>query len=215
MSSLWSIKMLFLICLLAIPGVSALVGCSSRERAQETKQAKVVVLPAREGEVFTDVRGGTFHLPGPGESKAIVLIFIYHDCPISNGYVPEIARLSQEFSPKGIAFCAVYADPGLSEDNARRHTAEYDFHCATILDPTLILARRTGATMTPEAAVLSPSGELLYRGRIDDRYFDYGKQRSQPTHRELRDALAAYVEGRPIAVARTKAFGCSIFVETN
>lgn len=215
MSSLWSIKMRFLICLLAILGVFALGGCSSRHTAQETKQAKVVVAPAREGEVFTDVRGGTYRLPGPRDSKAVVLIFIYHDCPISNGYVPEIARLSQEFSPRGIAFCAVYADPGLSEDNARQHTAEYDFHCPTILDPTLILARRTGATVTPEAVVLSPSGQLLYRGRIDDRYFDYGKQRSQPNRRELRDALAACVEGRPIVAARTKAVGCAIYFETN
>ena len=45
------------------------------------------------------------------------------------------------------------------------------------------------ATGESKAAVLSPSGELLYRGRIDDRYFDYGKQRSQPTH-QARDALA-------------------------
>ena len=47
-------------------------------------------------------------------------------------------------------------------------------------------------------------------GRIDDRYVDFGKQRTEPTVRELRDALQAILAGKPIAVTRTKPIGCDI-----
>jgi hypothetical protein len=50
----------------------------------------------------------------------------------------------------------------------------------------------------------------LYRGRIDDRYIEFGKDRPQPTVRDLERALAAIVAGKPIPVVKTKAIGCYI-----
>lgn len=161
-------------------------------------------------EAFENVLGCTYRLPGPDDCKAVALIFFGHDCPMSNGYAPEIVRLDAEFSPKGIAFCVIYADADLGVDDARKHAQEYGFTCPAILDPKMSLAMRVGATFKPETAVLSPKGELLYLGRIDDIYADFGKRRSQPTCRELKDALNAILVGKALTVARTKAIGCSI-----
>ena len=162
------------------------------------------------GEEFVNVLGDKYHLPGPDDCKAIVLLFIGHDCPISNGYTKEIVRISKEYMPKKIAFCVIYADADLGVDDARKHAKEYGFTCPAILDPKLSLALKVGATVKPETAVLSPKGELLYLGRIDDIYADFGKRRSQPTCRELKDVLNAILAGKTVTVARTKAIGCSI-----
>ncbi len=159
---------------------------------------------------FAQARGGTYRLPGGEESQATVLVFFGSECPMSNGYVPEINRLCKEFTPKKIAFCVVYADADLKAPDAAKHAKEYGFACPAILDPNLTLAQRYGATIKPEVAVISPEQKLLYRGRIDDRYVDFGKQRAQPTVRELRDALEAILADKPIAVPRTKAIGCDI-----
>jgi hypothetical protein len=51
--------------------------------------------------------------------------------------------------------------------------------------------------VTPEVAVVGPGGALLYRGRIDDLWSDYGKRRQEPTTRDLRAALDAALAGRP------------------
>ncbi len=67
-----------------------------------------------------------------------------------------------------------------------------------------------GATTTPEAAVLSAKGELLYRGRIDNRLEDFGKQRVQITEFDLKDALHAILAGKAVPHARTRALGCAI-----
>ena len=163
-----------------------------------------------ESAVFENVLGGEFHLPQGGDSVATVLVFFGHDCPMSNGYVPEINRLCKEFVPQKVAFCVVYADSDLKMDEAAKHAKEYGFVCPAILDPKLILARTYSATVKPEVVVLSPEQKMLYRGRIDDRYVDFGKQRAEPTVRELHAALAAVLAGKPIAVTRAKAIGCDI-----
>ena len=41
--------------------------------------------------------------------KATVLFFVMHDCPIANGYAPELARIAAEYTPRGIEFFAVYS----------------------------------------------------------------------------------------------------------
>lgn len=161
-------------------------------------------------DAFVDVLGDTYTLPGPDAGKAVVLVFVGRDCPISNGYAPEVVRLCKEYGPKKIAFCVVYADADITRDAARKHAREYGYPCPAILDPEMKLARRVEATVKPEAAVLSPKGELLYRGRIDDRHIDFGKSRSRPTRRDLRDALDTVLAGKPVPVARTKAIGCYI-----
>ena len=194
----------FTFCLL-VGVLAVLVGCVGEAppvaKSPDKNEAKVQ---------FTNVLGGTYSLPGPGDCKAVVLLFWGHDCPISNAYAPEITRLCKEFSPKGIAFCVVYADADLTAEEAHKHAKDYGCTCPAILDSKMSLALKVGATIKPEAAVLSPKGELLYLGRIDDIYADFGKRRSQPTCRELKDALDAILAGKAITVARTKAIGCYI-----
>ena len=112
--------------------------------------------------------------------------------------------------PKKVAFCVVYADADISKDDARKHAKEYRFCCPAVLDPKMTLALKVGATVKPETAVLSPKGELLYLGRIDNRYVDFGKRREQVTSQELRDALVAVLAGKPVATPRSKAIGCDI-----
>lgn len=74
----------------------------------------------------------------------------------------------------------------------------------------LACADYAGAATAPEAAVLTPAGELLYLGRIDNRLEVLGKQRVQVTEFNLRDTLDAILAGKPVPRARTKAPGCAI-----
>src|SRR5438046_2034566 len=96
---------------------------------------------------YVEVRGGTYRLPTSAECKAVVLVFVGHDCPISNAYAPEIGRLHREFAPKKIAFCVVYADADLSVAEARKHAEAFGYSCPAIVDPKMTLVRRIGATI--------------------------------------------------------------------
>lgn len=72
------------------------------------------------------------------------------------------------------------------------------------------LAQKWGITVKPEAFVLSSKGELVYLGRIDDRYADFSKRREQVTSHDLCDALEAILAGNPVAKPRIPAIGCDI-----
>jgi hypothetical protein len=64
--------------------------------------------------------------------------------------------------------------------------------------------------VTPEATVISSKSEIAYRGRIDDRYIDFGKKRLAASRDDLRLALEELLAGESVAVRRTKAIGCFI-----
>ena len=141
------------------------------------------------------------------------------DCPISNRYAPEVRRLHAELAPRGVDFLLVYADPEESPAAIREHIGDYSYPFGAVRDLRHDLVDRLGATVTPEVAVLVTGARpdeagrtwrLAYRGRIDDTWADYGKNRPQPTRRDLREALLAILDGRPVAVPRTEAVGCFI-----
>jgi peroxiredoxin len=159
---------------------------------------------------FTDTAGHT-HTPVEWTGKrAVVLFFLTTDCPLCNTYVPELNRIAQAYTSRAVAFYAVQGDATIPDADVRKHAKDYAYTFPYLFDPSESMATYTGATTTPEAAVLSPSGELLYLGRIDNRLEDFGKQRTEVTVFDLRATLDAVLNGKPVPHARTKALGCAI-----
>jgi hypothetical protein len=144
------------------------------------------------------------------QAKATVLLFTRTDCPISNRYAPEVRRLHEKFAPQGVTFYLVYLDPAEPVETIRRHLDQHNYPCRALRDPQHQLVQRSGATVTPEAAVFVPGGEMPYRGRIDDRFIDFGQTRAAPASHDLEDALAAILAGMPVKTPTTKAVGCYI-----
>ena len=142
--------------------------------------------------------------------RAVVLLFVSTDCPVSNRYVPEMNRIASTYGPRGVAFYAVQGDATMPLDEVRAHVQEFGYTFPYLIDPEEALAAYTGAVSTPEAAVLTPKGDLLYLGRIDNRLEDFGKERIRVTEFDLRDALDAVLAGKPVPHSRTKALGCAI-----
>ena len=160
--------------------------------------------------VVKDVAGAAVEPLADTGQKATVFFFVLHDCPVANGYAPEIIRITSEYAAKGVRCFVVYAESDLTPEQAREHARDYGYKSGALLDPQHLLVKAAGATVSPEAAVLSPSGEVLYRGRIDDRVADFGKHRVEPTRRDLRLALDAILAVKPVSTRLTKAIGCYI-----
>ena len=159
---------------------------------------------------FADTEGRT-HTPAEWNGKrAVVLFFLTTDCPLCNTYAPEMNRIAQAYTPRGVAFYGVQGDATVPAAEVRRHAKEFAYTFPYLFDQEESLAASTGATTTPEAAVLSPDGQLRYLGRIDNRLEDFGKQRVQVTEFDLRDTLEAILNGKPVPHARTRALGCAI-----
>jgi hypothetical protein len=143
--------------------------------------------------------GGKPHTSGETAGKLTVYIVTSANCPIAAKYRPVLDRLRGQYP--AVEFFAVV--PG------NLPPPEQTF--PVLLDPRFEVSRQLNAEMTPEAFVFDKQGKLRYRGRIDDRYVDFGKARPEPTQEDLRFALDDLEAGRPVKVTRRRGVGC--FVE--
>jgi hypothetical protein len=146
----------------------------------------------------------------PG-GKATALFFVTHDCPVSNYYSHEIRRICEDFSKRGVGCALVYIDPTLTSEQVHKHASDYGHgDYPKIVDRKHQLVEATGAEITPTAIVIRPDESIAYRGRIDNFYADFGKPRRQVTQHDLRDALDAVIEGKPVVNAENRPVGCYI-----
>ena len=54
---------------------------------------------------------GAIHQPEEwAQARAVVLFFVTTDCPLSNGYAPEMNRIEQAYAPRSVRFYAVQGD---------------------------------------------------------------------------------------------------------
>lgn len=144
------------------------------------------------------------------QQKATVFLFLATDCPNSNSYAPELARIYRDYESRGVAFYSVYSDPGETAAGVRKHDSDYRIPFPALMDSQQSLAQDTGARVTPEAVVVARSGEELYRGRIDDRFANFGKTRIYVDKHDLRTALDQILAGKPVSNPDVPALGCAI-----
>src|SRR6266849_11124054 len=157
----------------------------------------------------TDLAGKPFDPFRAARGKVVVLIFVRTDCPISNRYAPLVQQLSAQYADKA-AFFLVYPSKKETADAIRKHDREFGYTFAALRDPQHILVKRSGAQITPEAAVFDVNRRLVYHGRIDNLYEDFGRARKSATTRELADAIEAAIAGKTLSVKLTPAVGCYI-----
>jgi hypothetical protein len=140
-----------------------------------------------------------------------VLIFVLSDCPISNGYAPEIQRICTAYGGAGFGCTLIYEDAAIDDAAVQAHLREYGYtSMPAVIDSNHRLAARGNATVTPQALVVEPNGTIRYRGRIDDFYAALGKPRQTVTSHDLREALDALLAGRAVPHPDTTPVGCII-----
>ena len=140
---------------------------------------------------------GKAHDPFAAPAKARVFLFVRTDCPITNRYAPELARIARQFAGRETEFWLVYPDPA---DDRGKNPQAYgrlsDFLGQPLRDPHHELVKRAHAITAPEAAVFDGEGKLIYHGRIDDLWVDAGRARPMASTHDLEDAIQAVLDGR-------------------
>jgi hypothetical protein len=93
----------------------------------------------------------------------------------------------------------------------RKHLSDFRYAgIPAILDTRQTVIDAAGATVTPQAVVISRDGKVRYSGRIDNFYAGLGKPRRQATTHDLRTALDEMLAGKPVTTPKTEPVGCFI-----
>lgn len=140
--------------------------------------------------------------------KATVLIFYLAHCPISQKMTPEINRIHQEFTPKGVKVYMVHEDLTLSADEVAKEAKDFGLKPPVLIDKWRAQMKMSRVTISPEAVVYDHNMKAKYTGRISNLFYGLGKMRPKATSRDLRDAIAGVLAKKPVASPKTEAVGC-------
>lgn len=151
------------------------------------------------------VDGKTYSLSDFKNSKAIVIIFVSTECPVSNDYNSRMEKLYQDYKNRGVAFIGINSNKEESVEEIKKHAKKNNLNFLILKDYENKIADVFKASYTPEVYVLSPNFELLYHGRIDD-----SRKINNVTKEDLKNALEEILAGKEVSVKETKAFGCTI-----
>ena len=157
----------------------------------------------------TDLEGKPFDPFREAQGKVVVMIFVRTDCPISNRYAPAIQQLSARNGGKAVFFL-VYPGKKETANSIRKHEREFGYTLAALRDPQHVLVKQSQAQITPEAAVFDANRRLVYHGRIDNLYEDFGHARKNATTHELANAIQAAIVGKTMSGRATPGVGCYI-----
>jgi peroxiredoxin len=139
------------------------------------------------------------------DAKAIVIIFIATECPVSNAYNERMAALHQDYKSKGIVFLGINSNKQESVEDMKEHAREHKHEFTILKDWDNVVADKFDAQFTPEVFVLTKNLEIQYHGRIDD-----SRAEARVSTKDLRNALDEILAGKTVSTTKTKAFGCTI-----
>ncbi|WP_397381235.1 redoxin family protein [Prosthecobacter sp.] len=163
--------------------------------------ASALELPATDGKSYDPAAAG--------DKKAVVLFFVSPFCSTTKSFMKEINQITADYSDRVVVYL-VHSDPEITNEVAMEHAILSEVKATVLLDKGQALAKQVQARITPEAVVLSPKSETLYKGRINNLYLGPTKRQRAATTKDLRDALDAVLAGKPVPAPQPEAQGCKI-----
>jgi peroxiredoxin len=152
-----------------------------------------------------DYQGQTHSLADYVDSKAVVIMFIATQCPVSNDYNSRMVDLYKAYNDKNVTFLGINSNKQESVKEIANHSKENGFQFPVLKDENNVIADKYKAQVTPEIFVVNGKMEVLYHGRIDD-----SRRANDVESEDLRYALDAILADKQVPVKETKAFGCTI-----
>ena len=165
---------------------------------------------------LTDTAGKTVQL-ADFRGKYVVLEWTNPECPFVRKHYSSgnMQGLQKEWGAREVVWLSINSTNAdsyefkTSAQMAQWMQAQGAAQKATLIDGTSAAARAYAARATPHMFVIDPAGNVVYNGAIDDR------RTANPADAKLarnyvRVALTEAMAGKPVTVASTSPYGCSI-----
>jgi peroxiredoxin/mono/diheme cytochrome c family protein len=188
----------------------AALALAGAARAADDKPANDKINTKIADFTLTDASGKKVSLYGLKDHKAVVVVFLSFDCPVSTGYSSILAELAKTYEPKGVAFLGVNSSDDLDAAKLTKTAAEYKIPFPLLKDDKFVAADAFKADSVPGAFVLDHNFVLRYRGRIDNGYAARLKPNRTTTSHDLKDALDDLLAGKDVRNPVTKVVGCTL-----
>ena len=158
------------------------------------------------------VSGKSVSLDAAKGARATVVMFICNHCPYVKHVQPELVRVARDYQPRGVGFIAVSSNdvrdyPEDAPPKMKEVARKLGYPFPYLYDETQEVARTYEAACTPDFNVFDQDLKCIYRGRLDESSPGNGRPL---TGADLRMALEALLNGKPVSPDQHPSMGCNI-----
>ena len=156
--------------------------------------------------------GANVSLSDFDDKPVLLVMFISNHCPYVKHVAAELARIGRDYSGQGVGIVAIGSNdiehyPDDAPARMVEFAAAHGFTFPYVFDESQDVAKAYRAACSPDLYDFDTDRQLVYRGQLDG---------ARPANdvpvdgRDLRVALDAALDGRPIPEPQTPSAGCNI-----
>lgn len=167
-----------------------------------------------EAPAFTlpDADGRQHSLNEVEDARAYLVMFICNHCPFVKHVRHELARLGEDYLPRGVAIFAINSNdfdkhPADSPARMREEAQQIGYRFPYLVDREQTVAKAYKAACTPDFFLFDRGRRLVYRGQLDS---SRPSNKVPVTGSNLRAALDAVLEEREVPAEQVPSIGCNI-----
>lgn len=159
-----------------------------------------------------DVSGEMVSLSDFADAPALLVVFMCNHCPYVIHVADGLARLAAEYQQRGVAVVGINSNdtatyPEDSPKNMAKEVKRRRYSFSYLYDESQEVAKEYRAACTPDFYVFDRQRKLVYRGQMDSSRPGGG---DEVTGKDLRAALDAVLENRPVSANQKPSLGCNI-----
>jgi len=145
-------------------------------------------------------------------SPALLVVFLCNHCPFVKHVLPHFVGLAKEYQDRGVGIVGISSNdvnsyPADSPAKMAELSKAMGFTFPYLYDESQQVAKAYGAACTPDFYLFDSGHRLVYRGQMDDSRPSNGRP---VTGADLRAAIDAVLEGRPVSADQRPSIGCNI-----
>ena len=158
-----------------------------------------------------DVAGREVSFKDAMNTKGLLVMFSCNTCPVVHAYQSRTIEVCNYAKSKDIGVILLNSneasrDDGDSFNDMKDYASEQHYTWPYVVDENSMMADAFGASRTPECFLFNTEGKLVYHGAIDDNQ----NGPDEVTRKHLKIAMDEMLEGKDVAVKKTRSVGCTI-----
>jgi peroxiredoxin len=159
-----------------------------------------------------DITGKTVTTDDFTDGKGLLVVFMCNHCPYVRYVIDKFAEIAEEYRKKGLDIVGINSNDAETypDDSPARMIGFAEEHGITfpyLFDETQETAGKYHAACTPDFFLFGPDRKLVYRGQMDGARPGNGMP---VTGKDLRSAMDALLENRPVPSGQKPSMGCNI-----